>query len=115
MLGWPTQRRGVRATTIACSDPSTKFVPGIVLSKIDPVEPEALCWLSAVRAYAAASLARGRTRAEAVGRLGAKDPAADDIITETYELFGVTDPAAHPGDPARKRASAVLRNIKLET
>ncbi len=107
-------KQSLEAVISAIADPTTKFIPGVVLARIDPAQPDTVYWLSAVRAFAAHNLSRGRTRAESQSRLGSADPSAGDMITEVYGFFGIKDPAATPPEDARRRARDVLRNIRAD-
>lgn len=108
-------RQSLNAVIEAISDPSTLFIPGTVVAKIDPATPEAEIWSSAVRAYAAYSVSRGRTAMAAKSEVDSSDTAAMDVITETYQHFGVTDDATSPPRAAREAARLVLRGITADT
>jgi len=99
----------------AIDDPTTRFIPGIILGKTDPAQPDTVYSSAAVRAFAASSVARGRSRAEAISRLANRNDSAIDIITETYDFFGVGDPTAKPDEQARQHAQSVMRGIKADT
>lgn len=98
----------------AIADPSTNFVPGILLSKVDPSSTEVDYWFSAVKAFAMNSIRRGRSRAQAVARLGSTDSAANDTIVEVYNYFGLSDPNQEPSSAARENARRLLGGIAAD-
>lgn len=107
-------QQSLKAIIGAVADPSTTFVSGIVVSRVDPTRPEATVGISAVRAFAAYGIQRGRSKFATIDRLGVVETAAADAITEVYECFGIDDPTAVPGDHVRERARNVLRGIKAD-
>ena len=102
------------AVIAAINDPTTKFVPGILLARVDPSAPEAEYWKGAVQAFAADSLRRGRSRGEAQARLGSTDPNDHDLLAEVYGFFGIADPKATPGNAPREQAEKLLRGIRVD-
>lgn len=98
----------------AVNDATTKFKPGILLTKIDPTSPEVAYWISAVKAYGLSSVRKGRTGASAQARLGSSDPAANDAITEVYNSLGVNDPTQSPSSESRNRANQILNGISAD-
>lgn len=96
----------MKAAIKAVSDPTTRFVPGIVVGKVDANSKESFYKLSAVRAFALSSLKRGRT--------GASDTAAIDAITEAYTYCGVSSPAEKPNNAARETAGRLLGGISAD-
>jgi hypothetical protein len=107
-------KQSLEAAIKAISDPTTRFVPGIVVGKVDPNSKDTLYRLSAVRAFALSSLKRGRTGADAQGRLGSTDPADIDTIAETYSFCDVSNPAEKPGNAAREKAGRILNGISAD-
>jgi len=99
----------------AIDDASTKFVPGILLARVDPATPATLYWLGAVRAYAFYCVTKNRSRTEAIVRLGASDPGVADTISEAYQYLGLSDPTTTPPETAKTQARSILRNIKADT
>jgi hypothetical protein len=107
-------KQSLEAAIRAISDPSTRFIPGILVSKVDPNSKESLYRLSAVRAFALSSLKRGRTGADTQGRLASTDPADIDAITEAYTFCEVANPAEKPSAAAREKASRLLNGISAD-
>ncbi len=107
-------KQSLEAAIKAIADPTTRFVPGIVVSKVDPNSKESLYKLSAVRAFALSSLKRGRTGADTQGRLASTDTAAVDAINETYAYCGVSNPAEKPSNAAREAAGRLLGGISAD-
>lgn len=107
-------KQSLEAVIQAINDPSTKFVPGMLLSKIDPTTDEAQYRLSAIRAFAVYSVSRGRTGSAAQSRLPSTDPAISDTITEVYNYFGITDPTVSPSNQMRENATRMLNGIKAD-
>lgn len=50
-------KQSLEAVITAINDPTTQFVPGVLLATIDPTSADVEYWLSAVRAYATYTLA----------------------------------------------------------
>jgi hypothetical protein len=98
----------------AVNDPTTRFKPGVLLSRIDPTSAEVAYWLSAVRAFGLYSIRKGRTGAAAKARLASEDPAANDALTEVYGSLGLLDPTQTPSTAARDRAGLILHGISAD-
>ncbi len=98
----------------AINDPTTKFIPGILLARIDPEAAEAAYWRSAVKAFAADSVRRGYSRSDTFARLGSTSSADSDLVSETYAFFGISDPNADPEAGAREQAEKMLRGIRVD-
>lgn len=107
-------KQSLEAAIGAVKDPTTKFIPGILLATIDPTAPDVAYWTSAVKTFALSNLRRGRSRSEAIARLGSADPAANDVIAEVYTYLGITDPTAKPSAGAREAAQQILRGISAD-
>jgi hypothetical protein len=107
-------RQSIEAVIKAVDDPTTLFVPGILVARIDPALPESLYWTAAVQAFAVDCVRRGRSRVEAQTRLGSADPADVDVLTEIYGYFGITDPKQAPGSGPREAAERILRGIRVD-
>lgn len=107
-------KQSLEAAIKAISDPSTRFIPGIVVSKVDPNSKEVLYRLSAVRTFALSSIKRGRTGVETQGRLASADPADIDAITETYAFCEISNPTEKPGNVARDKAGRILNGISAD-
>jgi hypothetical protein len=108
-------RQSLDAAIKAIEDPTTKFVPGILLCRIDPAAPEAKLRAAAVGAYAIDCVRRGRSRVDAQGRLGSPDPPDNDRVTEVYADFGIQDPKTIPGAGSRESADRILRGLRVDT
>lgn len=107
-------KQSLEAAIKAISDPSTRFIPGIVVGRVDPNSKESLYRLSAVRAFALSSIKRGRTGADAQGRLGSIDQADIDAMTETYTFCEVENPLEKPNNAARDKAGRLLNGISAD-
>ena len=107
-------KQSLEAVIKAVVDPSTKFVPGMLLSTIDPTSDEVRYKLSAVRAFAVYSVSRGRTGNAAQAKIPSTDPAISDTITEVYNYFGLNDPTASPSNQMRESAARILNGIKAD-
>ena len=107
-------KQSLEAVIAAIGEPSTTFVPGTLIAVIDPTTPEVEYWRAAVRAFGAENVRRGRTRAEAQGRLGSTDPIDHDLLAEVYGFFGMMNPKDPPGTGARELAERILRGIRVE-
>lgn len=107
-------KQSLEAAIKAVGDPTTRFVPGIVVGRVDPNSKEVFYKLSAVRAFALSSLKRGRAGADTQARLESSDPAAVDAITETYAFCGVSTPAEKPNGEAREFAGRLLGVISAD-
>ena len=107
-------KQSLEAAIKAVADASTKFVPGMLLSTIDPTSDEVKYKLSAVRAFAIYSVSKGRTGSAATARLSSTDPTVSDTITEVYNYFGLADPTATPTNQMRDSASRMLIGIKAD-
>jgi hypothetical protein len=107
-------RQSLEAAIKAISDPSTHFIPGLVVGRVDPTSKDSLYRLSAVRAFALSSVKRGRTGADAQSRLGSSDMADIDTVTETYSFCGVSTPADKPDTAARETATRLLGGISAD-
>lgn len=106
-------KQSLEAAIQAVRDPSTTFVPGIVISVVDPASTDQEYWLASVRAFALTCIVRGRPRSEATTRLGTMDATATDVINDTYEYLGV-GAVARPSDELRRRARQILREINAD-
>ena len=100
-------KQSLEAVIGAIKDPDTKFVPGVLLAKVDPATTETEYWYSAVRAFALHQISVGRTMAIARSRLRTTDPMAIDIVTSVYNYFEIKDPNA----PIPSGDSAVARQL----
>ena len=107
-------KQSLDAAIKAIRDPGTKFVPGTLLSKIDPTTPETIYSNAAVRAFAVSSIRRGRTRASAESRLGSTDPISNDLITEVYDSFGIIAPDTVPDANSKASATKILQGIDAD-
>lgn len=107
-------RQSLIAVIKAINDPTTKFVPGILLARINPVSQESKYWAAVVQAFAMDSVRRRRTRADAQTRLGAISSSDNDLITEVYAFFGIEDPDEKPGSGAREHAASILRGLHVD-
>jgi hypothetical protein len=107
-------RQSLEAVIAAIDDTTTKFIPGILLARIDVDGTDVTYWRCAVQAYGIDSLRRGRTRSDTLSRLGSTNQADRDLISEVYAYFGVADPNATPGAGAREQAEALLRGIRVD-
>lgn len=107
-------KQSLEAAIKAIADPTTRFVPGIVVGKVDPNSKESLYKISAVRAFALSSLRRGRTGADTQGRLGSTDTAAIDAINEAYTYCGVSNMVEKPNNAARETAGRLLGGISAD-
>lgn len=107
-------KQSLEAAIKAVADPTTRFVPGILVGKVDPNSKESLYKISAVRAFALSSLRRGRTSADTQGRLGSTDTAVVDAINETYNYCGVSNPTEKPNNAARETAGRLLGGISAD-
>ena len=107
-------KQSLDAAIKAVRDPNTRFVPGIVLSRIDPTTPETAFWQAAVKAFAVSCVKRGRTRESAQSRLGSTDTASADIIAEVYDSFGINLPNVSPDNSAKTSATRILQGIEAD-
>lgn len=107
-------RQSMEAVISAISDPSTRFSPGILLARVDPSSAPVLYWRSAVVAFSVDQVRRGRSRQQAIARLGPAEQTELDLVSEVYEYFGLTDPSAQPKSGARDQAQAILRGIRVD-
>lgn len=107
-------KQSLEAAIKAIADPTTRFVPGIVVGKVDPNSKESLYKISAVRAFALSSLRRGRTGADTQGRLGSTDTASIDAINEAYTYCGVSNMSERPSNAARETAGRLLGGISAD-
>jgi hypothetical protein len=107
-------RQSMEAVIKAVDDPTTQFIPGILVARIDPALPESVYWSAAVQAFGVDCVRRARSRVDAQARLGSGDPADTDLLTEVYGYFGVTDPKQIPGSGPREAAERILRGIRVD-
>ena len=97
----------------AANDADTTFIPGILLSKINPSTPENEYWLSAVRAFALFNIRSGKSRSAVIAKLGNNDPGVVDEIEEVYINLGLEDPIQIPSANIREKAKSILHGIRV--
>jgi len=97
----------------AANDADTIFIPGILLSKINPSTPENEYWLSAVRAFALFYIRSGKSRSFVIAKLGNNDPGVVDEIEEVYINLGIEDPIQIPSANIREKAKSILHGIRV--
>lgn len=97
----------------AANDADTIFIPGILLSKINPSTPENEYWLSAVRAFALFYIRSGKSRSVVIAKLGNNDPGVVDEIEEVYINLGIEDPIQIPSANIREKAKSILHGIRV--
>jgi len=107
-------RQSLNAVIKAINEPSTKFVSGILLARINPFSQESKYWTAAVQAFAVDCVRRRRKRVEAQVRLGSSDLSDRDLITEVYAFFGINDPGKKPGIRASDKAKSLLRGLQVD-
>jgi hypothetical protein len=95
-------------------DPTTKFVPGVLIARVNPPQPETVYRQALVRSFGLYSIFRDNNRETAERRLESKEPAEIELLREVYAEFGLTDPKADPSDPSQERARSMLRGIRVE-
>lgn len=109
-----TARQSMEGIVGAISDPTTRFVPGILLSKTNPLGRDAQLRKSAVEAYALYCISRGRASARAESDLPMKSPDEGDLIRSVYDLLEVPNGAEAPSQAARDAARLILSGIKAD-
>jgi hypothetical protein len=105
--------QSLEAVVSAIHDPSTRFVPEVLLAVIDPSSPEHEYWLASVKAFALHSISRGRTCEEAQARLSTTDLAALEAVRDVYTALGVAG-ATSPNEDSRQKARDILRGIRAD-
>lgn len=105
-------RQSLIAVIGATSDATTRFIPGIMLARIDPTNPEVAYWRAAVQTFSIDGVRRGWNRSRALSRLGSSSPGDADLIGEVYSQLGVKDDET-PGKGAQEQATNLLRGIRV--
>jgi hypothetical protein len=107
-------RQSLEAVIKAINDPTTRFIPAVLIARLNPATPETQYWRAAVQTFGVESVRHGRTRAQALGRLGSTDPVDYDLLVEVYGFFGIGNPTEPPGPGARELAERILRGMRVD-
>lgn len=110
-----TARQSLEGIVAAINDPSTTFVPGILLSKTNPLGRDSRLRKSAIEAYALYSVFKGRNADRAVSGLTLKAPEEADSIRAVYESLDAPAGAEVPPESSRATARLILNGIKADT
>ncbi|MEA3033930.1 MAG: hypothetical protein QOH86_1946 [Sphingomonadales bacterium] len=97
----------------AINDPTTQFIPGVVVSTNDPKAPGVVLRRSVVQAFALYRLFKSNSVNQAIAELGSVSGSDNDIITDTYSSLGIGSPNDIPPSNARTAAQAFLGGLKV--
>ena len=97
----------------AVKDPTTKFIPGVVIAVSDPNAPRFLLRRGVVQGFALYRLFKGNSIDQAIAELGTNVGADHDTIIDVYGAIGVTAPNESPDANARSAAQGLLGGLKV--
>lgn len=97
----------------AVNDPTTQFVPGVVVSINDPNAPAVALRRGVVQAFALYRLFKGNSINQAAAELGSTSGADRDWIADVYTRLGIGAPNEAPSASARSAAQLHLGGLKV--
>lgn len=97
----------------AVNDPTTQFVPGVVVSTYDPNASPIVLRSAVVQAFALYRLYKGKSINQAVADLGSTSAPDRDAIVDVYARLGMSGPNDIPPASARSAAQQPLGGLKV--
>ncbi|MBO9714417.1 hypothetical protein [Sphingomonas sp.] len=108
-------RQSLETIVAAINDPTTSYIPGLMISRTPPDTGEQKLRKSAVEAYALYAIYKGRPELRAESDLPSKQPGDEDILRGVYEQLGVETTGETPAQSIRETAKRILNGLSVGT
>lgn len=106
-------QQSIEKIIAAINDPTTQFIPGVIIAVNDPNAPRLLLRRGVVQAFALYRLFKSNSISQAIAELATNDVVDHDTIIDTYGSFGISAPNEVPQANVRSAAQALLGGLKV--